>query len=72
MSYAREYAKIDEDLIEDAWEALCMPKLLSTQAVFEHGYWWVVGYNTDDEKQTYSVELATGPGSAYGLTFEEC
>ena len=62
----------EEDRIAGAWRTLTMPRLEQRRAVFEHGQWWVTGYDNEDDPRTYSVVEATGPGSFGGLAFEEC
>lgn len=43
------------------------------RAVFEHGHWWLIvkNYHGCDGDGTFDVVDAEGPGSIYGLDFEE-
>ena len=72
IDYTEEYAKVNRTRINKAWKALHMPKLTPSLIAYEHDQWWVIGYDKEGDRVTYSVELAEGPGSANGLIFEEC
>lgn len=54
-----------------AWHALNMPRLAPLRFIYEHGDFWVTGYDEDDEKRTFVVVRAEGPGSYRGVAFEE-
>ena len=43
------------------------------EAVYEHGQWWVLATDSDEETHTYSVCDAEGPPSLVvdGFSFEE-
>ena len=58
--------------IQAAWDILNMPELEQMQIVFEHGDWWVSGWDIEDDMRVYAVVEATGPGSTNGIAFEEC
>jgi hypothetical protein len=76
MMFIADLGKYDRDKIWQAFWTLDPtgegPDCGNYRAAFEHGQWWVVGYDSDDERHTWSVVEASGPGSAYGLAFEEC
>lgn len=38
--------------------------------VYEHGQWWVVGYDVEDDRVIYAVNDAAGPGTVDGFDFE--
>jgi hypothetical protein len=37
---------------------------------FEHGQWWVLAWDRDDQQQTFSVVDASGGDSVDGFDFE--
>jgi len=55
-----------------AWEELNMPRLEQRQTAREHGQWWVIGYDSEDQRRTYAAVEAEGPGSCAGWDFQEC
>jgi hypothetical protein len=67
----RERRPIVEKKIKAAWKALRMPKLDQMQVVREHGRWWVIGWDDEEDRRTFSVVEATGPGTYKGIAFEE-
>jgi hypothetical protein len=71
QEYEAEYATVTEKRIKAAWKALHMPRLDQRSIDQEGDRWYVLGYDDEDDKRTYSVELAEDPGSFDGLTFEE-
>jgi hypothetical protein len=66
-------SSITMDEIRGAWRTLRMPGLNPMYIDYEHGQWWVWGYpdDGDDTLLHYSVVDAEGPGSAFGIAFEE-
>lgn len=44
--------------------------LVDPTPVFEHGQWWVVGFDAEDDRVIYSAHDAEGPGSVDGFDFE--
>ena len=67
-SYDAEYATVTEKRIKAAWKALNMPRLRPMHIDQEGERWYVSG---EELSGYWSVELASGPGSYDGLSFEE-
>ena len=60
---------ITEAQIWQAWHVDHDPDEGNWRAAFEHGQWWVTGWDSDDERHSYSVVEVSGPTGPLG--FEE-
>jgi hypothetical protein len=74
LSYLEEYvsANITPSKVREAASELGVPLGNGPTISEEHGSWWLITYDGDDERHTYEVVLAEGLGSYQGIAFEEC
>jgi len=41
------------------------------ETVYEHGHWWVLELDAEDQLVTWDAVDASGPGSVLGFSFEQ-